>query len=275
MFRIGDFSRLSHVSIKALRYYDEVGLLKPTFVDGATGYRYYSADLLSRLNRILVFKDLGFSLDEIAMLLQEGLPAGKLREALASRREYLSTRIAEEQNRLARVAAWLMQIDLERSDGTWQIKVRHLAPRLVAAIRENVGSYDEAAVLFSELERHLKRHNASGQQGAVWHSCAGQADGIDCEAIALLNRPVPSSNRVLVYEIPSGLNACLTHHGSDESVADAYLAAHSWITKNGYAITGPPCEVYWQGGVAHDDGPGVTEIRYPILESRDFTFAGH
>jgi len=53
MFRIGDFSRLSQVSIKALRFYDEVGLLKPTLVDGATGYRYYSANLLPRLNRIL------------------------------------------------------------------------------------------------------------------------------------------------------------------------------------------------------------------------------
>jgi DNA-binding transcriptional MerR regulator len=60
MVRIGDFSRLGHVSIKALRFYDEVGLLRPTFVDTATGYRYYSANLLTRLNRILVFKQSGF-----------------------------------------------------------------------------------------------------------------------------------------------------------------------------------------------------------------------
>ncbi len=58
MFKIGDFSRLSQVTVKALRYYDELGLLKPTHVDRFTGYRYYSATQLPRLNRILALKDL-------------------------------------------------------------------------------------------------------------------------------------------------------------------------------------------------------------------------
>ena len=103
MFRIGDFSRLSQVSIKALRFYDEVGLLKPTFVDRATGYRYYSANLLARLNRIVVFKELGFSLDEIVLLLQEDVTPEQVRQALHNKREELSRRIAREHTRLAQV----------------------------------------------------------------------------------------------------------------------------------------------------------------------------
>jgi hypothetical protein len=59
VFKIGDFSRLSLVSVKALRYYDELGLLKPARVDEFTGYRYYSASQLTRLNRILAMKDMG------------------------------------------------------------------------------------------------------------------------------------------------------------------------------------------------------------------------
>lgn len=59
MFKISDFSRLSLVSAKALRYYDELGLLKPARVDESTGYRYYAASQLPRLNRILALKDPG------------------------------------------------------------------------------------------------------------------------------------------------------------------------------------------------------------------------
>jgi DNA-binding transcriptional MerR regulator len=68
MLKIGDFSRLSLASVKALRYYDELGLLRPARVDELTGYRYYSASQLTRLNRILVLKDLGLSLQQIALL---------------------------------------------------------------------------------------------------------------------------------------------------------------------------------------------------------------
>ena len=69
MLKIGDFSHLSHVSVRMLRHYDELGLLKPVQVDRFTGYRYYSIEQLPRLNRILALKDLGFSLDQITQLL--------------------------------------------------------------------------------------------------------------------------------------------------------------------------------------------------------------
>ena len=70
MIRIGDFSKLSRVSVKTLRFYDEMGLLKPVDVDRFTGYRYYEFDQLPRLYRILALKDLGFSLEEIGRLLE-------------------------------------------------------------------------------------------------------------------------------------------------------------------------------------------------------------
>src|SRR5262245_26373347 len=111
MFRIGDFSRLSRVSVKALRFYDEVGLLKPTYVDRDTGYRYYSATLLPRLNRILAFKELGLSLEEIIHLLEGDLPVDRVREALQSRRAELARRIERERAQLVEVEAWLAQME--------------------------------------------------------------------------------------------------------------------------------------------------------------------
>jgi len=82
MFRIGEFSKLSQVTVKALRYYDEIGLLKPAKVDPFTGYRYYSADQLPRLNRILALKDLGLSLAQISRLLDGDLPPAQIRGML-------------------------------------------------------------------------------------------------------------------------------------------------------------------------------------------------
>jgi len=73
MIRIGDFSKVSRISIKTLRYYDETELLKPIHVERESGYRFYSFSQLPKLHRILVLKDLGFSLEQIAQLLYEGV----------------------------------------------------------------------------------------------------------------------------------------------------------------------------------------------------------
>src|SRR5262245_4188558 len=69
MFRIGEFARFTRVSVKMLRHYDEVGLFQPAQVDPDTGYRYYTVDQLPRLNRIILLRDLGFGLDQIADVL--------------------------------------------------------------------------------------------------------------------------------------------------------------------------------------------------------------
>ena len=66
MFKIGEFSRLAQVPVPTLRYYDQVGLLKPVKVDTFSGYRYYAASQLPRLHRILALKGLGFTLEQIA-----------------------------------------------------------------------------------------------------------------------------------------------------------------------------------------------------------------
>ncbi|HET8841442.1 MAG TPA: MerR family transcriptional regulator, partial [Ktedonobacteraceae bacterium] len=73
MIRIGEFSKLVQISVPTLRYYDQVGLLKPIEVDRSSGYRYYSASQLPRLHRILALKGLGFSLEQIAIVLDAGL----------------------------------------------------------------------------------------------------------------------------------------------------------------------------------------------------------
>src|SRR6266511_4168157 len=125
MFRIGDFSKLTRVSVKALRFYDEVGLLKPTYVDRDTGYRYYSATLLPRLNRILAFKELGLSLAEIIHLLAGDLPVDRVRQPRQSGRAALARRMERERPESLGGVAWLAQVERARRAPDYEDPLKH------------------------------------------------------------------------------------------------------------------------------------------------------
>ena len=92
MIKIGEFSKLVQVPV-TLRYYDQVGLLKPVEVDRFTGYRYYSAEQLPRLHRILALKGLGFSLEQIGGVLAEGLSPEQMRGMLRLRHAQISQQL--------------------------------------------------------------------------------------------------------------------------------------------------------------------------------------
>ncbi|HEY7545346.1 MAG TPA: MerR family transcriptional regulator [Blastocatellia bacterium] len=263
MYRIGEFSALSQVSIKTLRYYDEIGLLRPARTDRRTGYRYYSPDQLTALNRILVFKDLGFSLDQIGRLLKENLSADDLRDMLQLKRAELEERVERERAQLLQVETRLRQIE-EGKAPAYEVALKRVEARLVASLRDTIHDYSEADALFDELCWHLKKHAITGNRAAVWHNCEGNDRAIDCEAVVLLKDPIPETNRIKVYQLPADLMACLVHAGEEE-FPQAYVAARSWIASGNYSITGPNREIYLQPS-SHST-PGVTEIQFPIISS--------
>jgi DNA-binding transcriptional MerR regulator len=113
MIKIGEFSKLVQVPVATLRYYDQVGLLKPVEVDRFTGYRYYSTSQLPRLHRILALKGLGFSLEQIAAVLAEGLTPEQMRGMLRLRHAQISQFLADLQDQLVEVEARLQQIEPE------------------------------------------------------------------------------------------------------------------------------------------------------------------
>ncbi|MDI3410804.1 helix-turn-helix domain-containing protein [Bacillus sonorensis] len=96
MFKISEFSNLSQVSVKALRYYDQIGLLKLTHIDAETGYRYYTANQLFPLNRILAFKELGFTLQQIIELMEENVSGEQIRGMFRLKKAEIETLLAEE-----------------------------------------------------------------------------------------------------------------------------------------------------------------------------------
>src|SRR5512134_761586 len=143
MIKIGDFARLSQVSVVTLRYYDEMDLLKPVRVDAFTGYRFYSSDQLPRLNRILALKDLGFSLEQIRLMLADSLTSEQLRGMLTMQREEVEKRLTGEQERLRRIESRLRQIELEDKMPKYDVVLKNAPPMLVASRRVTVPTNDQ------------------------------------------------------------------------------------------------------------------------------------
>lgn len=111
MFQIGEFSKIGQVSARQLRRYDEMGLLKPQQVDRFTGYRYYSAEQLPRLNRILALKELGLSLSQIGQYLNQEISTDELRGMLALKQSQIEQQLQAEAARLRYIASRIEQID--------------------------------------------------------------------------------------------------------------------------------------------------------------------
>ena len=113
MLKIGEFSRLSQVTVKTLHHYDEIGLLKPVEIDPFTNYRYYSVDQLPRVHRIIALKDLGLSLEQIGLMLNTDIPVEQMRGMLHLKQLESQQRMREEQERLQRIEFRLQMIDVE------------------------------------------------------------------------------------------------------------------------------------------------------------------
>jgi effector-binding domain-containing protein len=269
MIRIGDFSRLSRVSIKTLRYYDEMGLFKPIDVDRFTGYRYYSASQLPRLNRILALRDLGLSLEQIAQVLDEGVSPEQLRGMLRMKRAELQQQIAGEQARLARVEARLNTIELEDRMPDYDVIIKQIEPQLVTGVRDTLSSYPEVGRLLGEVYGHLVRYGVKGSDlvaAAIWHDDEYKTSDIDGEAVVYLKQSIPEGGRVKVYELPAATVASVVHKGAYNRLNQAYEAIGRWIEANGYRIAGPNREIYLYctEPVRQDDDSYVTEIQFPV-----------
>lgn len=280
MFKIGDFSKLSQVSAKTLRYYDEIDLLKPGEIDRFTGYRYYSMAQLARLHRILALKDLGLSLEQIQRMLDQALPAAQIHGMLKLKQAEIEQHIENEQARLARVATLLRQIEQEDIMPTQEIVIKHIEPQRVAAIHDVVPTFAAQGQLWGELDTYLGQHNISpiGPCLTIYHDPEFREHDVELEVCEPVARSVAGDERVKVHELPAvDSMACILHHGGFHNVGETYAALLRWIETNGYRISGCNREVYLLAVagphtqakypaeyLTDSDDKRVTEIQFPV-----------
>ena len=269
MLKIGDFSKLSQVSVRTLRYYEEVGLLKPIETDRFTGYRYYSVEQLPRLNRILALKDLGFSLEQIAQMHEENVPPAQIRGMFRLKQAEIRQQAEEEQMRLVRVQARLRQIEQEGKMPTYEIVMKKIEPLRVASLRQIIPGPQDIGKLFEKLFANLGQRGVrpNGPAGAIYHDQEHREKDWDTEVIAPIADALSASEGVQGVQLPGvATMACTIHQGSYEGFPEAYTAIMGWIESNGYRIAGPIREIYLRGPAAPPNDPStyITEIQVPV-----------
>lgn len=279
MFRIGEFSRLSRVSVRMLRHYDQLGLLRPSRTDSFTNYRYYSADQLPRLNRILALRDLGFSLDQIAGMLDEELPYEQMLGMLKLRQAEIQQQMEREQLRLGRLEARIHQMSGKGSEPMYDVILRQIESQLVLSWREVVPDDDRLQFMFEEAETYIAQFNARADKPpmTIYHDQEYREQDIDAEIVLPLKFAVAGSAEMRVIELPPiETAACVVHTGDYATIYQAYNALLAWNDSNGYRMAGPVREVYLRYTadglgfdlpptyLAKDSNSFVTELQLPV-----------
>jgi effector-binding domain-containing protein len=271
MLRIGDFAQLSRISSKALRLYDRMGLLKPAVVDNFTGYRYYSTAQLPRLHRILVFKELGFSLEQIVRLLDENISIDEIQGMLRLKQLEIQQRLEEDRIRLMQIEMRLQEIKREGKMPEYEIVLKSVEPQLVATTFGVIPNYQDCGAIFDRLfdlaYEYVYRHGIKqvGCGIAIYHDTKLRDRDIPVEAAAPIYERIDSDERVWVYELPAiEKMACAVHRGSFATLGQAYNALLEWIEKNGYQIVGSTREVYLQYERGKDQSQYLTEVQVPV-----------
>lgn len=260
MFGISTVARLAQVSVRTLRYYDQIGLLRPRWVDPVSGYRWYAPDQLHRLHRIVVLKDLGFRLTEIGGLLDEDPTAEELRGMLLLRRAESADRLAAEAERHARVEARLKQLE-EVFMANYDVIVKPVEPVRVLALTEDVpGDGTDGAIGPAQGRLWPRLHERLAQFG-VDFTPPSIARELGSDPISLTaGLPVPDTfadhgDGFETIELPGIARVAATIIHGEPNYSEAVGALHQWITEAGETPTGEYREVYLDC-----DGPRQTWV---------------
>ncbi|MDJ0924021.1 MAG: MerR family transcriptional regulator [Acidimicrobiia bacterium] len=270
MYRIGEFSKICRVPVSALRYYSDLGLLPPESIDPESGYRYYSAGQLPRLNRILALKDLGLSLEEISAILDEDLPAGELRGMLRLKRAEIGQRVSEEQARLARVENRLRMIESEDRMPDQEIVLKELEDVPVVSIREVLSNPQDVGMLIADGYSALMPAGIMpiGACFSIYHDPEFDPTALDVEiaypvAETVTDVPDTPGGRSFERRVVRGGRAAVTiHQGPYDMIDQVYTRIGKWISDHELQIAGEPQEAYLTA--PDDPGGPVTEIRFPV-----------
>ncbi len=271
MLKIRDFARLAEVSMATLRYYDEIGLLKPICVDPQTGYRFYTMDQLPHLHRILAFKELGLELTQIARILDEDLSASALQGMLRLRQAQLQQQIQAEQEQLVRVEARLRSLELGSALPVYEVVLKAVKPITGAVVHLTPADRTHRGHWMDDIDAILKRYGVKPlDHPLVLHPEDKDEYSLRSAEIVvpIQDRDVPalltrSEGRLTWCELPEVPHMASTlHHGHLSLVMPAYQAIGTWMEHNGYTIVGPRRKICLRRGEHLDDA--LTEIQFPV-----------
>ncbi len=275
MFRIGEFSRIARVSSRLLRFYDETGLFVPVHADSETGYRYYKADQLALLNRILVLKELGFDLSQVRAMLDANISVAQLHAMLLQRREDVEKSLAIESQRLRHIETRILQLETEGIFSAEDVVIQSEPAHQYLSLRRVVASFEAARALIGELRTLAQTILPKGlprRLVAVAHSQHFETDEIDVEFgytfDEVLNDALPHSTQLRLREIEAVERmAVCVRVGLPEHSHLITGKIGRYLEATGDTLAGPSREVFLQPPDTEKMHEAVVEMQFPIKRS--------
>jgi DNA-binding transcriptional MerR regulator len=278
MFTIGDFAGLGRVSVRMLRHYDAIGLIRPAHVDPHSGYRYYTAAQLRVLNRVIALKDLGFTLQQVKSMIEDKVEPSELRGMLRLRRAELAAQVERDAARLAQVDARLRLIETEGHMDTGDVILKNLPALRVVELSATAASYDDAASisenlspLYPRLMELMKQHGISMTGAPIgYYEPAPTEPGDETISVHAAFPVAPGAgSEGLGFDVvdlpPLGPTATALHMGSMMEAMGTVQKIANWIDDNGYRPVGPGFarEIYLECPPGDFDR-WITELQVPV-----------
>jgi DNA-binding transcriptional MerR regulator len=273
MFGIGDFARHGRVSVRMLRHYDATGLLRPAHVDPSTGYRSYEAAQLSRLNRIIALKELGFTLQQVQAVLDEQVSAGELRGMLRLRRAELQASIMADTSRLGQVEVRLRTIEHEGAMPEDDVVVKRIPAVRVVEMTAVAASYAPEHIgpasgpLYARLLDAMERAGVvmTGSPISYYEDAPGDEGAIIVHAAFPVGVVPGGDHGLAVVDLPEIAQAAtVLHRGAMDDVVPTGQTLARWVDGNGYRAVGYARELYIECPPG-DFANWVTELQIEIL----------
>ena len=270
MFRIGEFSRLTQVSVRLLRYYDAQGLLKPALTDPFTGYRLYTAEQIPQLQRVLLLRDAQFTVGEMAPLLARW-EEGAVAEGLRAKKRELERELEQQRRRVEKIGAALQDLAGGRLEVHCNVVLKAAPGGLILALREMIPDYFCEGRLWEKLAAFVRREGVEPLPGAsslaIFYGGGGQEEGVDVEAAVRVKRAGQDKDGFVYRQLePVETMACVMVHGPYENIGPAYHAFAVWLEEHRqYEMAGPSRQICHIGpGAGAAPEQFLTEVQTPV-----------
>jgi DNA-binding transcriptional MerR regulator len=268
LLSIGDFSRMTHLSVKALRHYHEFGLLEPASIDRASGYRFYDVSQVPLAQVVRRLRDLGMPLDQVKSVLDAPDVEARNKEIAAH-----LTRMEHELAQTRETVAGLRAL-LTAPPRRLPVEFRSIPATQAVAIRERVTVAEFAdwwGAAFAELHAVLRAADvsASGPSGALYPGELFEQESGEMTAFMPVAQPPATTGRVEVREIPSLEAAVTMHEGAMADLDIAYAALGAEIAERGaIGVDGPIREYYLVGPFdTENETQHRTEVCWPVFRT--------
>ena len=266
MLRIGEFSKLSKITIKTLRYYDKIGLLKPILIDSESSYRYYTEEQLHTVRAITMYKEAGISNQVIKKLLDPKCDKHMVLD--------LQLRLLDErEEELRRTRACLERLIDDQPRQEYTATVKKVEKCLVYCCRGYITNIENVHDFVKASSKELKKTNPDVKFPENDYCCIIYPEdmfretNIFVEYVQSVDRIGQDTGVIKFKEIESIIAISVLHYGKYENLRDAYLFAIEWAKENGYTICGEPRERYINGAWnCSDSNEWLTELQLPIKE---------